>query len=265
MSPEERQKTIYDHLTHRGACTYEELAEKLEVSCMTVRRDVDKMAAKGKVIKTIGGVQNSTAPSEFYEYDLKSRLSKNIKEKQAIAKRALDYIQKAKTIFLDGSTTCIELAKLLGSTTENLTIITNSLITCRELGRNKNNTIVLIGGRYDPQSYCFTGTDSENQVKQFYVDKVFVSTRGFLPQEGTYEALIGLFRIKQIMASRSDEVILLVDHSKFNQRALCKVFDISQIHTVITDSQAPQESIKMLEKAGRTILVASMETSDMEV
>ena len=69
-------------------------------------------------------------------------------------------------------------------------------------------------------------TLGEDQVKRFFVDKAFMSTKGFLPTEGTFESSVGLFRIKQIVVKQSGKVILLVDHSKFRQRAFvrCSTF-----------------------------------------
>ena len=78
---------------------------------------------------------------------------------------------------------------------------------------------------------------------------------------GTYESSVGLFRLKQSITVQSAEVILLVDHSKFGERALCKVIDTSQINTVITDSKVSREALLALEEAGRKTIVAKVELS----
>lgn len=266
MAPNQRRDMIVAYLDRQNVCTYDELAAMLKVSSMTVRRDVDRLAARGIIIKTLGGVQRANAPAEFYESGLQQRLSLNSLEKRAIAEQAIKYIHPAETIFLDGSTTSLELAKLLAkSSIQQSTVITNSFLTSYELGRSKDITILTVGGRYDPETSCCVGASSEDQAKKYFVDKAFVSTKGFLPAEGTFESSIGLFRIKQLIAAQSTEVVLLADHSKFGQRALCKVLDISQIHTVITDSRVPSMAVSLLEKAGKNILIAETESSEPEV
>ena len=111
-----------------------------------------------------------------------------------------------------------------------------------------------MGGQYDPETYCVSGPVSEAQVSQYHMESAYISTKGLLPTEGTYESSVGLFRVKQVMAAQSRKVVLLVDHSKFGQRALCKVLNISQIHTVITDS-IDDETRSLLEGAGLEILI----------
>ena len=80
------------------------------------------------------------------------------------------------------------------------------------------------------------GSTAEEAARRFFVDIAFLSTKGFLPEEGTFESSIATFRIKQVIAEQAARVVLLVDHSKFGQRALCKVLDMGQIDEVITDA-----------------------------
>ena len=264
MVQEDRQSAIVEHLERHGACNYEELAERMRVSSMTIRRDIDKLARAKAVIKILGGAQRANAPSELYELQLASRLSSQNDEKQAIAVKALEVIRPGEIIFLDGSTTCFELAKLLSRKVKNLTVITNSVLISHEISRNRNVSTLIIGGEYDPGTMCCAGATGEDQAKRFFVEKAFMSTRGFLPTEGTFESSVGLFRIKQMLAKQSGKVILLVDHSKFGQRALCKVLDVSQIDTVITDEGTSEDDLTLLKKAGRNVLVSHNELCKSE-
>jgi len=264
MAHKDRQKTIVEYLELQGACSYEELADRMRVSSMTIRRDVEKLAMAGVAIKILGGAQRANAPSDLYESQLASRLSSQKEEKQAIAVKALDYVVSGETIFLDGSTTCFELAKLLSGHSGDLTVITNSLLIGREVGRNRNISTLIIGGEYDPSTLCCAGPTGEDQIKHFFAEKAFMSTKGFLPTEGTFESSVGLFRIKQMLAKQSGKVILLVDHSKFGQKALCKVLDISQIDTIVTDEGTSEDDLSILEKAGRNVLVSHKELCESE-
>ena len=252
----QRHQTILAQLDNQGACTYQQLAAALEVSTMTVRRDVNELARRGGVIKTLGGAQKAHAPLQMYETALNLRLSVQRHEKRRIALRAVELIGSQHTIFIDGSTTCLELARRLAQERQGLTIVTNSALACLELGRGGGNLVVGIGGQYDAQSLSFIGPQSEDWAQSLFVDLAFVSTKGFLPAEGTFESSVGTFHIKQIIARQCHELVLLVDHSKFGQRALSKVLDISQIHTVVTDEQTPAADLAELESRGRKVLVA---------
>lgn len=253
-----RQEIILECLDQRGACGYQELAELLGVSSMTVRREIDRLARQGAVIKTPGGAQKPTAPAGYYETELTSRLSLHVPEKRAIAVKALEGIAPGQTIFLDPGTTCLELARLLASHREGVTIVTNSALACLELGRGNRNTVVAIGGQYDSSSGSFFGPASEEWVERFFVDRAFVSTKAFLPAEGTFESAIETIRVKQVVARRCSELVLLADHSKFGLRALCKALDVAQIHTIITDPQAPEADLSRLEWSGKTVHVATL-------
>ncbi|MDR3633181.1 MAG: DeoR/GlpR family DNA-binding transcription regulator [Isosphaeraceae bacterium] len=251
-----RQELILDSLERRGACGYQELAEVLGVSAMTVRREVDRLAAQGLLIKTLGGAQKPSAPACYYETDLLSRVALHVPEKRAIAARALELIAPGQTVFLDPSTTCLEMAGLIAKRSQNLTIVTNSVPACLALGRGGRNTIVGIGGQYHAASGAFVGAESEESAGRYFVDRAFLSTKAFRPAEGTFESVLETIRVKQVVAGRCSELVLLVDGSKFGLRALSKALDISQIQTVITDAGAPKADLKRLERAGKHVLVA---------
>lgn len=188
MNTADRRQFILDRLETSGACSYEEFATALGVSTMTVRRDLGELVAQGAVIKTVGGVQKAAAPSYLYETALHSRLALRRLEKRAIARLALDLVAPGSTIFLDGSSTCLELARALAKGKQGLTIVTNSALACLELGENGGNTIVGIGGQYDANSLSFVGPQAEDWAKTLFVDTAFVGTKGLIPAKGTFES-----------------------------------------------------------------------------
>ncbi len=260
MNQRERQVAIVDRIDLVGACTYQELATLLEVSEMTIRRDVDKLVLRGGAIKTLGGVQTAHASKHLYESAVQKRLNVQPREKEQIACQALGRIKSQQTVFIDGGTTCLMLARQIARQLQSLTVVTHSALACLELGRTMDNTIVSLGGQFDPSSACFVGPTAEEAARRLFVDVACLSTKGFLPEEGTFESSMATFRIKQIIAEQAARVILLVDHTKFGQRALCKVLDIASIHEVITDAGATASEVEKLRKCGIVVRVAPDES-----
>lgn len=256
VNQSERQNAIRSRLDALGACSYPDLAKLLGVSEMTIRRDVEVLSKRGELIKTFGGVQSIRGPKHYYESPLQQRLSLHRQEKEVIAREAIELVKPQQTVFLDGSTTCLVLARQLAAKGHRLTVVTHSALACMELGASAEHTTVGLGGQFDPASSCFVGPAAEEMAGRFFVDVAFFSTKGFLPEEGTFESAIATFRIKQITAKQAARSILLVDHSKFGQRALCKALDISQIHEVVTDEGAPADALKQLEDRGVKVHVA---------
>ncbi len=252
-----RQQSIMDHLQHTETSSYDELATLFAVSTMTIRREVDRLASMGAVIKTLGGVQKAfSGPSSLMEVSLLSRLSRNRYLKQAIARTATCLLDDAHSLFIDGGTTCLGLAKLIAREKKGLTILTNSILICRELGQSSDNVVIGLGGEYDPASFSFAGSACEEEAAKYFVDVALFSTKGFRPDEGTYESFLPTIRIKQVIASHCHRVALLLDHTKFGKVALRKVFDVSQVSDVVTDSGVPAEVLAALRARGLRCWVA---------
>lgn len=251
-----RQQRILAWVDRVGAGSYQELAQALQVSAMTVRREVDMLSGQGLIIKTLGGVQRAGAPACLLESAVQGRIDHHRQEKQAIARAAIDLLQGADTLFLDGSTTCLELAKLIARRLRGVTIVTNSVLAAMELGRNRNNTVIGLGGEFDAASCCFVGSTAEETAERYYVDIALMSTMGFLPREGTFESIVANFRLKQGFSRRARQSMLLVDHSKFGQRALAKVLPTHALDYVVTDAATGQEHLDALSEAGVKVIRA---------
>ena len=191
--------------------------------------------------------------TSLYETALFPRMRMNRDAKRAIAEKAASLIEPGKTLFMDGSTTCIELAKILARQRKHLTILTNSTLICLELGKTAEHKLIGLGGDFDPVSASYVGSLCEEMAGHYFVDLAIVSTKGLIPAEGTYESNTGTLRIKQVVARNTRNIMLLVDHSKFHQKSLCKVLDIAQIHTLITDELAPQEAVNGLVENGHEV------------
>lgn len=224
---------------------------------MTIRRDVDSLARQDCVIKTLGGVQNAQAPSYLFETPLYSRISANRAAKHAIAETAAGLIKSGQTLFIDGSTTCLHLARLIAERCERLTVVTNSALTSIELGKNGNVMVVCLGGQLENDTVSFVGPSSEEAADKFFVDLALMSTKGFIPADGTFESSVGNVRIKQIFAEHSAKTILLVDHTKFGTRALTKALDVARIGTIVTDRPLAKKDAATFKRLSKEVLIAT--------
>ena len=252
-----RHQDILDTLKEHGARSYQEFSEQLGVTTMTIRRDADYLAGEGLIIKTLGGVQKAGAPVDYDESPMRSRITTRRREKRAIAECALQLVDSGQTLFLDGSTTCLQLATLLHQHRQGLTIVTNSALISLELAKSGGNLAVGIGGLFDRDTASYIGPIAEENAKGFFVDLAFMSTKGFVPAEGTFESSVGNLRIKQLIAAQCAELVLLVDHSKFGERALCKAIDTSQIQGVVTDDTTPESELDYLRQHDKDVRVAT--------
>jgi DeoR/GlpR family transcriptional regulator of sugar metabolism len=259
-----RQEIILQMLDEHGSRSYEQLSQSLGVSTMTVRRAVDQLVRQGAAIKTVGGVQRASAPNYLCESTFQVRLFENRPAKRVIAQQVVQLLRPSQTIYLDGSTTCLEVARLLGRRAApgdgqiEITALTNSALTCIDLGRSPGVRVIGIGGQYDPASLSFVGPTAESFAESFFVDLAIISTKGFVPEEGTFESAEPVFRIKQIIARKCARLVLLVDHTKLGKRALSRVLQTSQIETVITDAGASDKQIEEMRKHVRNVLVAPL-------
>ena len=246
---------ILDLIDGRGTVSYKDLAKLLDVSTMTVRRECEELFRTGKIIRTTGGIRLANEELGFYESTTDERIYANSFEKRAIAKSALRLVGEPATIFIDGSTTGLALAKLINAGCKGLTVVTHSAMICLAL-RSGLNTVICAGGEFDPRSLCLVGPEVETFVKSVFIDIAFVSATGFVPKIGTFESDPATFRIKQAIAGQASEVVLLADHTKFGRRALSKVLDVSQISHVITDDKVSQEHVTILREIGVRVSVA---------
>ena len=250
-----RSELILELVDSGFPTSYKDLAKSLGVSPMTIRRDCEELARAGKIIRTLGGILRADPMLEFYEKTTPERIGVNTIEKHAIARKALELIKPPCTVFIDGSTTGLALAKLIDKDLRGLTIVTHSLLVCLAL-TSGHNTTICAGGEFEPRSQCLVGPETERFAKSIFIDIAFVSATGFLPTEGTFESSPATFRIKQEVAGQASELVLLADHRKFGRRALSKVLDLTQISHVVTDDQVSEEYVAILREAGIKVTVA---------
>ena len=163
---------ILEFVDDHRVTSYKDLARYLGVSIMTIRRDCEELVQAGAVFKTIGGVQRVTNEVGFYEKSTDERMSANNIEKRAIARTALELVKHTCTVFIDGSTTGLALAKLIDAQRKGLTVVTHSPLVCLAL-RSGLNTVICAGGEFEPRSLCLIGPQTESFAKSVFCPHFF--------------------------------------------------------------------------------------------
>jgi DeoR/GlpR family transcriptional regulator of sugar metabolism len=158
-----------------------------------------------------------------------------MESKQAIAKKCLSVIHHGDSIFLDASTTALQLAKAIQGM--RLTVVTNSLLIINELYDKENIRLISIGGSYTPREKAFAGSTAIRNLESFYLDKTFMSCRSISMEHGVTDSNEAIAAIRQTLMTRSNYVYLIADHSKFDKTSFIRISGFEAVTGLITDKK----------------------------
>lgn len=258
-----RQNEIMKLLMMRQHVKTEDLVEELGVSIETIRRDINDLVRQGLVTKIYGGIkvlQNDMRITVQESWN--KRLQVCHDEKIAIVSRALEFIPDHSTIALDTGTTAYEFSRMLGGK-KNLTIITNSLNVASELSQNTQHTVYSVGGMLNRGEIVTVGTFACGFLDNFSSIDLFVcSADGLTPEIGITEFNENMVDIKRRMASISDRIVALVDHSKFGRKSLFRSVAAEDIDILVTDKGTPAKELEAFRNLKMEIFIADGDRSD---
>jgi DeoR/GlpR family transcriptional regulator of sugar metabolism len=248
----ERQRTISEMVMAEGAVRIDELAERFGTSQMTVHRDLDELEARGLLRKSRGVA--TALSSILVESSDVYRAGQQREEKKEITKAALEFIEQGQAIFLDDSTTVLELARMLPSRAP-LTVLTNVLTVMNELKGARGLTLVALGGTYYNWCSSFMGGMTTDAIRNLRAD-LFVMSAAAITDDLCFHQNQETVDIKRAMFEASAKRLLLVDHTKFEKRALHALIPLSRFDAVIVDSRTRPEDIARLEDRNIHVVVA---------
>lgn len=226
------------------------LAELLEVSQVTIRKDLDHLEEEGLLAREHGYALIKNAN------DINTRMTINYEKKLNIATKAAEMVSNGETVMLESGSTCALLAEQLAKLKKDVTIITNSAyiaIRIRELPIRK---VILLGGEYQKEYQGMVGPLVRKCAREFFVDKFFVGTDGFIPDAGfTCDDLMRV-ETMQYMANSANRMIILADSSKFSQKGVVIQTTFDELDTVCTDADVPAAALDNLKKHNICIEIA---------
>ena len=224
-----RRRSIAEIIQSSGAVKISELAKHFETSEMTIHRDLDFLQKQGVLQKKRGGaVANSF--SEMFS----NRSILNLEKKREVAQKAYGLIEEHDVIALDGSTTSIEVAKLIKNG-KYVTVFTNSLYVLYELENAENVELYVLGNYYNHQMVHFTGCDIHEQISNLTFSKCFIGAAGISENLDLYEPFPMLASIKIKMIQQSVAAYAVVDSSKFGKYSVQKFCNVSDLAALITN------------------------------
>lgn len=227
------------------------LAEVLDVSLETVRRDLTTLERQGHLRRTHGGaVLIQKMP---FDSKLAARAQLMIEEKRRIAKAALEFLPTEGSILLDGGSTTAMLADLLPEDS-GLTVVTNSLPIASLLGGNRTITLQVTGGVVRERSQCLVGRWALETLRQIRVDVGFIGTNGLSIERGLSTLDEREAQVKHAMIEASRETIALADHSKIGVDDFCTFAALRDVEVLITDSGVDGELEVDLRSVIQTVL-----------
>lgn len=245
MLPVERRTEITNYLKEHGKVVVEELAEKLNVSTMTIRRDLQILEEEGFVTRTYGGAVLKAQLIKEIPYQEKASI--NIESKIKIAKYASSLVEAGHTIILDSGTTNMEVAKQIVHI-EDLKVITNDVMIAAFLHPYENIKVFCCGGAIQRNTGTILGSYAREFFQDIFADIIFIGASAVDIKYGITTPSIEKAKLKQWMLRAADKKILLTDSSKFGKKSFARVCAIDDLDLIISDVELDNEVIMLLKE-----------------
>jgi len=234
MRASERLNEIVKILNKQGRVHVKDLSLMFDVTEDLIRKDLKKLEEQDLIDRIYGGAERKT--KKFDVSNVKYRMNINKDEKEIIARKADALINNGDVIYLDTSTTTATLAEILAKGNKELTVITNMLEVIRILESNNDIISILIGGLYNRKIGGFVGQEAVERMKDYYVDKAFISCMGADLQDGVLVSStkeIGLS--KTAVLNQARRKILLLETRKFQHEGMVKFYDIKDMDVIVSE------------------------------
>jgi DeoR/GlpR family transcriptional regulator of sugar metabolism len=248
----ERRDWIRDRVRDHGFVRIETIAKELDVSVMTVHRDLDALQAQGWLRKVRGGA--TALPSAAFHGDVGQRMAAMAEVKGRLANAALGLLVRGQTVMLDESTTCLHVAQRLTEKAP-LTVISNFLAAIKLLAGQPGITLIALSGTYLPAYDAFLGLHTAEAAESFRSDVLLMSTTA-ISNGRCYHQSQETVQVKRALMANAGRRILLVDHTKFAREGLYALAPLTDFDIVIADNALPAFEQKRLRDSGVRLQLA---------
>lgn len=247
LSITSRHQSILNKLQEEGYVNVLDLCKALDVSAVTIRKDLKLLEEKGLLFRSHGGA--SMHNPYINEKPVNEKEYIRSEEKIRIGKAAAQLIFPDDTFIIASGTTVLALARHI-KPAGGLTAITASLNVALELNRHPEIEVLQLGGSLRKSSFSVAGSFSEMMLENFSCNKLFLGIDGIDLEFGISTTNILEAQLNQKMISASQKTIVLADSSKFGRRGFGKICNLDELDQIITDKEAPDHDVKALEEMG---------------
>jgi DeoR family fructose operon transcriptional repressor len=236
----------------RRAVRLEELSTALGVSQATVRRDLNELAAGGRLRRVHGGAVAVDGRLDEPQFDVKAMAA--AAQKARIAARAVELLAPDDTVYLDSGSTVLAAARLLHGW-DRLTVVTNSLPVANELlGRGPR--VILVGGELRERSRAVVGPLTRRLLEDIHVDRALIGTFALSLEDGMTTTDPGEAFTKELVLGRAREVILLADSGKIGTRSLIHAGRLEAVDVLVTDDGIDDRAARAIARLGIKVIKA---------
>lgn len=237
MTAKSRLDVIQDLVKKEKRVVVSELSEICGVTEETIRKDLTKLEEQGVVTRVHGGAV-LVEQKQYNEVYFIHRQNVHAEEKRRIAELAIPLIQNGNTLFADSSTTVAEMLRSIPEQMD-LTLVSNSTNIFLDLV-SKNMNIICTGGTFNKKYLSLQGLQCKESIAKYNVDVALLSCKALDMERGVQDSSEGEADIKKLMVEHAKKVILLADHTKFDQTAFVHLMDLEHVTYLVTD-QRPEE------------------------
>ena len=255
MHEQERHRVILSAVEDRAVVTVIDLCNLTGASEATIRRDIAALHMQQKVRRVRGGVE-SLHPPQFVglagrTFAVNETL--RIKEKQAIARAAVALCEDGDAIIVNGGTTTFQMVHPLAN--RRCQVFTNSFPIAEHLLKHSKNTVMLSGGAIYREQNIILSPFENDVTRNFYARRMFMGAQG-IGRLGVMEADPLLIQAEEKLIGQADELVVLVDSTKFEQRSSLILCGLERVSTLITDEGISDAAAAMLDAADVKLIVA---------
>jgi DeoR/GlpR family transcriptional regulator of sugar metabolism len=255
----ERHAKIISLIQEKGFVENNAIAQLLDISIVTVRRDIKALCKQNLITVEYGGGAARDYLRNLAEPLYETKLYLREEEKHVIGLAVINQvIQEGEAIILDSGTTTAHIAKSLRTFQKKLTVITNDIMVAKELGNNSNITVIILGGIERTSYYSTYGPFTESILRQIKANKAFIGVDAASIDFGISNTVLEEVTCKQLMIANSEETIVVADSSKFGKNAPYLIHSWEGISTVITDDKISQDYITFFKNRKIKTIIGSL-------
>ncbi|MBS1062730.1 DeoR/GlpR family DNA-binding transcription regulator [Gluconobacter wancherniae] len=250
----DRLTQIRRYLYLNGMTGVHELAEKIDASLATVRRDLQRLEDEGIIVRTHGGA--AIAESKDREIAFETREKLNIENKRAIAQAAFPHLKKGSAVFFDSGTSVLQFARLLRLDPMPLKVFSNNILIAETLSGVSGIDMTLLGGKVRHTQRSIVGWLAEQVIGGLWFDQAYLGAHAVQSDDSIATPDGEEASLNAAIMRRTDECHLLADHTKFDRHSTYRVGGLNQLSHIFTDTKLDPARLRALRERGHKIIVA---------